>query len=60
MMGEVVINGDISPNYPGYRDYERRSRGLRNDDLDDNDDVLAGPRHHPRRRTEPPARDDDD
>lgn len=56
MMGEVVINGDVSPNYPGYYEGERRSGGLRNDDLDDHDDVLAGPRHHPRRRPEPPAR----
>ena len=55
MMGEVVINGDVSPNYPGYYEGERRSRGLRNDDLDDHDDVLAGPRHHPRRRPEPSA-----
>ena len=60
MMGEVVINGDVSPNYPGHRESERRSGGLRNDDLDEHDDVLAGPRHHPRRRAEPPARDDDD
>ena len=61
MMGEVVINGDVSPNDSSYRDDERRrSGGLRNDDLDDGDDVLAGPRHHPRRRAEPPARDADD
>jgi hypothetical protein len=43
------------PMYPAYQPRGREE--LRNDDLDDGDDVLAGPRHHHRPHN---SRDDED
>jgi hypothetical protein len=60
MMGEIVINGDINPDYPTYDRRPPRSQTLSNDDIDDDDGVLAGPRHHHRRPGGQQPRDDDD
>jgi hypothetical protein len=47
--GQVVILSDQG----ALADRERpRRRELSNDDLEDGDDVLAGPRHHERRERE--------
>ncbi len=46
--GMVGMIGSGQPIYPGYQHHGREE--LRNDDLDDGDDVLAGPRRHRHRR----------
>lgn len=52
--GTVVVTGSGQPIYPGYQHHGHAE--LRNDDLDDSDDVLAGPRRHRDQRDT----DDDD
>ncbi len=48
VMGMVGIANYGQPVYPGYQPHRRAE--LRNDDIDDDGDVLAGPRRHHRRR----------
>jgi hypothetical protein len=45
--GTVNVTGPEEPVYPAYEHHGREE--LRNDDLDDGDSVLAGPRRHHRR-----------
>jgi hypothetical protein len=47
VMGMVGVTTYGSPVYPGYQPHRRQE--LRNDDIDDDGDVLAGPRRHHRR-----------
>lgn len=48
--GAIVTGGGYDPGYRAERQPPRQK--LRNDDLYDDDDVLAGPRHHLRSRSE--------
>lgn len=54
VMGMVGVTTVAPPVYPGYPPRQREE--LRNDDIDDDGDVLAGPRRHHRRS----YREDDD
>jgi hypothetical protein len=47
VMGIVGVTGAGAAIYPGYQPHQREH--LRNDDIDDDGDVLAGPRRHHKR-----------
>ena len=46
VMGMVGVTTAAPPVYPSYKPHQREE--LRNDDIDDDGDVLAGPRRHHR------------
>ena len=50
--GTVVTGSSEDAAYPEIRRQRSERPELRNDDLDDGDDVLAGPRHHRQRERE--------
>ena len=47
VMGMVGVATSGPPVYPGYQSHQQEE--LRNDDIDDDGDVLAGPRRHHKR-----------